>query len=96
MNLAIADAETLAQGMIARYRHGDESILGDYSARRLPSVWAAQEFSDWMLNLIHAPAPHAPDRAFREQLRLARLRRLADAGTHAAAFAQTYVGSGRG
>jgi hypothetical protein len=27
--------------------------LADYSSRRLPAIWRTQEFSNWMLTLLH-------------------------------------------
>jgi p-hydroxybenzoate 3-monooxygenase len=55
MNLAILDALELGLALRERYtedRRGKR--LADYSSRRLPSVWRTQEFSNWMLTLLHA------------------------------------------
>lgn len=89
MNLAIADAITLADAMIAYFLEREEVLLDSYSATRLPDVWQAQEFSDWLLQLLHRPAG---DDAFQQRLRLARLDLLDRASAFATLFAHRYVG----
>ena len=56
MNLAIADAVELAQGLIERFGAGagDGDRLARYSETRLPAIWRIQAFSRWMLRLILA------------------------------------------
>ena len=60
MNMAIQDAIELAAGLCECYgdaANGDR--LGGYSASRLPDIWRHQEFSNWMLSILHAgPAGH--------------------------------------
>jgi p-hydroxybenzoate 3-monooxygenase len=53
MNLAIQDAVELAHGLIERFgpKHQDQRLLA-YSQTRLPHIWSAQAFSNWMLRLI--------------------------------------------
>ncbi|WP_326598193.1 4-hydroxybenzoate 3-monooxygenase [Streptomyces sp. NBC_01803] len=94
MNLAIADAIALAGALLRRYRDGDRGALDAYSARRLPQIWRAQEFSDRLLRLLHLPPGKDGDAGFSLRLRLAAIERLGRPGPHAAAFAHDYVGSG--
>ncbi|MCR8846421.1 4-hydroxybenzoate 3-monooxygenase [Paenibacillus sp. SC116] len=91
MNLAIADAEVLAEAFIAYYRNGDETQLNTYTEARLPHVWQTIEFSDWMLRLIHN-LEESGSRTFSDRLRRARLERLCEQGDYAATFAANYVG----
>jgi p-hydroxybenzoate 3-monooxygenase len=84
MNLAIQDA--LELGLALRERYADDphgTRLADYSNKRLPAIWRMQEFSNWMLTLLHAglsqPDSRARDRRsgdpseFAYRLRRARL-----------------------
>lgn len=91
MNLAIADAGALAEALIAHYRCGNDELLDSYSSTRLAEVWQAQEFSDWLLHVLHRPNA-GPDHAFQQKLRLARLDQLECSTAVAATFAQRYVG----
>lgn len=92
MNLAIADAAILGEGLIAHFSDGDEALLRGYTAARLPDVWRAQEFSDWLLQLIHGPVPGSEDEAYQGQLRRARLEQLEHSRLFAENFARRYVG----
>ena len=67
MNLAIQDAVELAHGLIEHFgpKHEDQRLLA-YSQTRLPHIWRAQAFSNWLLHLITSlqdgrePADAAP------------------------------------
>jgi p-hydroxybenzoate 3-monooxygenase len=62
MNLAIADAVELAQGLIERFASTGSSNggrLDRYSETRLPAIWRTQAFSRWMLRLILAGSDEA-------------------------------------
>jgi p-hydroxybenzoate 3-monooxygenase len=53
MNLAIQDAVEVARGLIDRFgARQDERRLLRYSKTRLPDIWRAQAFSNWMLGLL--------------------------------------------
>lgn len=91
MNLAIADADDLAQSLVARLRDGDGGLLDGYGARRLPDVWQSQEFSDWLLHLLHGPLT-ATAIDYERRLRSARLEQLEHSAAFAQAFARRYVG----
>lgn len=85
-NLAIMEAEVLAAA-IAAALHGDERPLAAYSRTCLPRVWRAQEFSRWMIDLLHPQAD-----GFHSALRRARLDSLRDCRAHQNFFAEQYVG----
>ncbi|HEX7306813.1 4-hydroxybenzoate 3-monooxygenase [Lentzea sp.] len=85
-NLAIMEAEVLASALTSALR-GDERPLAAYSRTCLPRVWRAQEFSRWMIDLLH---PQADD--FHRALRRARLDSLRDSRAHQDFFAEQYVG----
>jgi len=92
MNLAVQDAEELAQGLRTFYTSRDESRLRRYSATRPPRVWQAMEFSNWMIEVMHAASTDRPDAAYTLRLQEARLEHLARKGSFAANFAEAYVG----
>ncbi|MFD9704882.1 4-hydroxybenzoate 3-monooxygenase [Lentzea sp. NPDC059081] len=85
-NLAIMEAEVLASALTAAL-HGDERPLAAYSRTCLPRVWRAQEFSRWMIDLLHGPQDD-----FHRALRRARLDSLRDCRAHQNFFAEQYVG----
>lgn len=87
MNLALHDAEVLADAVTRYHRTGDETGLRSYSEVCLRRVWRAQEFSQWMVFMIHrSPEP------FLSRLGQARLEHLIASGSSAGYFAQNYVG----
>ena len=92
MNLALADAAIFAEGVRAFYERDDESLLASYSQRCLQRTWRAQEFSYWLLHLVHASMVGQQDADFMHQLQLARLERLRMSLASAASFAEDYVG----
>ncbi|MEY2445536.1 MAG: p-hydroxybenzoate 3-monooxygenase [Ilumatobacteraceae bacterium] len=60
MNLAIADAVELAQGLVEQFgASNDGTRLAAYSETRLPVIWRVQAFSRWMLRLILAGSDEA-------------------------------------
>jgi p-hydroxybenzoate 3-monooxygenase len=95
MNMAIQDAVELACGLAERYgNHASADRLASYSAVRLPVVWRYQEFSRFMLGLLHAGlgSPSGGDRAFSHALRRACLERLVGDPDYGRWFARAYVG----
>jgi p-hydroxybenzoate 3-monooxygenase len=91
-NLAIMAAEVLARALADALVRNDEHALAAYSRTCLPRIWRAQEFSHWMIDLLHDPAEGSPDAGFRRSLRRARLDSLRDSVTHQEFFAENYVG----
>jgi p-hydroxybenzoate 3-monooxygenase len=103
MNLAIQDALELGLALRERYAndaHGNR--LANYSNRRLPAIWRAQEFSNWMLTLLHAGMSQSdssnPNRRLGElsefsyRLRRARLQELIANPQLRGWFAHAYAG----
>lgn len=91
-NLAIMQAEVLARALTEVIATDDEQALRAYSRTCLPRIWRAQEFSHWMITLLHGPAAAEPDAGFRRVLRRARLDSLRDSRAHQDYFAENYVG----
>lgn len=91
-NLAIMEAEILAGAMVDALTHGDDRALAAYTRTCLPRIWRAQEFSHWMIDLLHAPASAVPDVEFHSALRRARLDSLRESSAHQNFFAERYVG----
>jgi p-hydroxybenzoate 3-monooxygenase len=101
MNLAIQDAHELGLAIRERYRDGSEQRLASYTATRLPAIWRTQEFSNWMLTLLHASVSlqptgqrGKPDESsdFAYRLRRARLQELIDNPNLSRWFAHAYAG----
>jgi p-hydroxybenzoate 3-monooxygenase len=90
-NLAVMEAEVLAHALTACLVHDDEKPLTRYSATCLPRVWRAQEFSHWMLSLLHGPTEDGPEADFLRALQRARLESLRNSSTHQALFAENYI-----
>jgi p-hydroxybenzoate 3-monooxygenase len=95
MNMAIQDAIELAAGLCERY--GDAASgdrLGNYTASRLPDIWRYQEFSNWLLGILHAgPAGQMDKPDFIHRLRRARLDRMINDPVYARWFGRSYSGS---
>ena len=94
MNLAIQDAIELGLALRERYTADPGGKrLADYSDRRLPAIWRTQEFSNWMLTLLHAGMGQsgAPSE-FAYRLRRARLLELIGNPPLSRWFAHTYAG----
>ena len=103
MNLAILDALELGLALRERYtedRRGKR--LDDYSNRRLPAIWRTQEFSNWMLTLLHASVDRSAitgsnrrsdePSEFAYRLRRARLQELIGNPELSRWFAYAYAG----
>jgi p-hydroxybenzoate 3-monooxygenase len=91
-NLAIMAAEILAKALVGKLRYADEHALARYSADCLPRIWRAQEFSHWMINLLHGPSGDDADAVFLRSLQRARLQSLGSSRAHQDFFAENYVG----
>ncbi|GLY43161.1 4-hydroxybenzoate 3-monooxygenase [Amycolatopsis sp. NBRC 101858] len=88
-NLAIMAAEVLAAALADALLRDDERALAAYSRTCLPRIWRAQEFSHWMIGLLHDPAGAG---TFGSALRRTRLDNLRDSRAHQDFFAENYVG----
>ncbi|WNV87129.1 4-hydroxybenzoate 3-monooxygenase [Umezawaea sp. Da 62-37] len=91
-NLAIMEAELLARALVDALVRDDHSGLAAYSRTCLPRIWRAQEFSRWMIDLLHCPPAATADADFQCALRHARLDSLRDSHAHQNFFAEHYVG----
>ncbi|AXK33730.1 4-hydroxybenzoate 3-monooxygenase [Streptomyces armeniacus] len=92
LNLAVEDVTVLSEAFHAWYSDGDRALLDGYSDRRLPSIWEAEEFSDWMAGLLHRP-PEG-DR-YGARLQRARLDAVVNSPASGRQFAERYVGLAR-
>ena len=88
LNLAVNDARLLATAMSNWYRTGSAEQLESYSRTALRRVWRAQDFSNYMTQLLH----DLYDGAFQERLQLARLEYLERSEAAATSLAENYAG----
>ncbi|MGW2371808.1 MULTISPECIES: 4-hydroxybenzoate 3-monooxygenase [Kitasatospora] len=91
-NLAVLEAELLAEALIDELAHHDSRALDRYSRRCLEHIWRAQEFAHWMIQLLHAPAGPDEGSYFHEAMRRSRIESLRTSRTHQDWFAENYVG----
>ncbi|MGW0797980.1 4-hydroxybenzoate 3-monooxygenase [Streptomyces sp. NPDC002692] len=91
-NLAVLEASVLAQALIDELTAGDSAGVDTYSARCLPHIWRAQEFSHWMIGLLHGPSGADGESLFHNSLRRARLTSLRTSRSQQDWFAEHYVG----
>ncbi|MGY0021574.1 4-hydroxybenzoate 3-monooxygenase [Streptomyces sp. cg35] len=91
-NLAVLEAELLAQALIDDLTRGDATGLDTYSARCLARIWSAQEFSHWMIGLLHSPSGADSESPFENRLRRARMTSLRTSRSQQDWFAERYVG----
>lgn len=91
-NLALMEAEILAKALIAAHDERDTTALDRYSAECLPRIWRAQEFSHWLITLLHSPVGYDDEAVFQRALRDARLESLRTSRAHQDFFAESYVG----
>ncbi len=93
-NLAVLEAEILADALVDDLVHGDSKGLDAYSTRCLAHIWRAQEFSHWMIRLLHRPSSGEAggSAAFHDSLRRARLSSLRTSRSQQDWFAEQYVG----
>ncbi len=88
LNLAVNDARLLAAAITAYYRTGSTAAVDAYSDTALRRVWRAQDFSNYMTQLLH-DLGHGP---FDRKLQLARLEYLGRSRAAATSLAENYAG----
>ena len=88
LNLAVNDVRLLAAALSDRYTGGDQTGLDDYSTTALRRVWRAQDFSNYMTQLLH----QLGGGDFERQLQLARLDYLSRSRAAATSLAENYAG----
>ncbi len=88
LNLAVNDARLLAAALTQFYSSHSEQRLDSYSRTALRRVWRAQDFSNYMTQLLHdlGQGPYAA------RLQLSRLARLSQSSAAATELAENYVG----
>jgi p-hydroxybenzoate 3-monooxygenase len=88
LNLAVNDVRLLAPALVALLDDGDEAALDRYSTAALRRVWRAQDFSNYMTQLLH----DLGGGPFEHGLQLARLDYLERSEAAARSLAENYVG----
>jgi p-hydroxybenzoate 3-monooxygenase len=88
LNLAVNDARLLATALIEWYDTGSRSRLEQYSETALRRVWRAQDFSNYMTQLLHDLGRGPFDR----KLQLSRLEYLERSRAAATSLAENYAG----
>jgi p-hydroxybenzoate 3-monooxygenase len=89
LNLAVNDVRLLATAMAARFADGDDTLLAAYSENALRRVWRAQDFSNYMTQLLHRLDDGDP---FGARLQLSRLEQLKRSEAARRNLAENYVG----
>ena len=85
MNLALGDIRVLASALVAQLFEGDERLLDAYSATCLERVWRAEEFSNYMTQMLHPS-----DDDFENGVQRARLRQAVTTREAATVLARNY------
>jgi p-hydroxybenzoate 3-monooxygenase len=88
LNLAVNDVRLLAAALAAHYADGSRERLDAYSATALRRVWRAQDFSNYMTQLLH----DLGGGPFQQGLQLSRLDYIARSEAAARSLAENYVG----
>lgn len=88
LNLAVNDARLLAPGLAAVIRDHNAKTLDGYSEAALRRVWRAQDFSNYMTQLLH----DLGGGPFERRLQLSRLEYIERSEAAARSLAENYVG----
>jgi p-hydroxybenzoate 3-monooxygenase len=88
LNLAVNDVRLLAAALGEFYKNGSRAALHRYSDDALRRVWRAQDFSNYMTQLLH----DLGGGAFEKGLQRARLEYLGRSRAAAGSLAENYVG----
>jgi p-hydroxybenzoate 3-monooxygenase len=88
LNLAVNDARLMAAAIVDFYRSGSVDAIERYSETALRRVWRAQDFSNYMTQLLHDLGQEPFDR----KLQLARLEYLDRSEAAARSLAENYAG----
>jgi p-hydroxybenzoate 3-monooxygenase len=88
LNLAVNDVRLLASALTDWFGTGSRTALDAYSQTALRRVWRAQDFSNYMTQLLHDMGGGA----FEQRLQLARLDYLSRSEAAARGLAENYVG----
>jgi p-hydroxybenzoate 3-monooxygenase len=88
LNLAVNDARLLAPALTDLIRNGDAERGDGYTTAALRRVWRAQDFSNYMTQMLH----DLGGGPFQRRLQLARLEYVARSDAAARSLAENYVG----
>ncbi len=88
LNLAVNDARLLAPALTDLIRDGDAERADGYTTAALRRVWRAQDFSNYMTQMLH----DLGGGPFQRRLQLARLEYVARSDAAARSLAENYVG----
>lgn len=88
LNLAVNDVRILAAALQRYCEHHSTEALDGYSTAAVRRVWRAQDFSNYMTQLLH----DLGDGEFGRRLQLARLQYLERSEAAATSLAENYVG----
>jgi p-hydroxybenzoate 3-monooxygenase len=88
LNLAVNDARLLAPALTDLIRNGDAELADGYTTAALRRVWRAQDFSNYMTQMLHDLGAGP----FQRRLQLARLEYVARSDAAARSLAENYVG----
>jgi p-hydroxybenzoate 3-monooxygenase len=88
LNLAVNDVRLLAPGLTELIKNGSTQRLDGYTKAALRRVWRAQDFSNYMTQMLH----DLGGGPFQQQLQLARLEYVARSEAAARSLAENYVG----
>jgi p-hydroxybenzoate 3-monooxygenase len=88
LNLAVNDVRLLAPGLAKLVREGRTDVLDGYSTAALRRVWRAQDFSNYMTQMLH----DLGGGPFERQLQLGRLEYIERSEAAARSLAENYVG----
>jgi p-hydroxybenzoate 3-monooxygenase len=88
LNLAVNDVRLLSAALRRYYKDGSTAAIDGYTAAALRRVWRAQDFSNYMTQLLH----DLGDGPFGRGLQLARLQYIERSEAAATSLAENYVG----
>ncbi len=88
LNLAVNDVRLLAPGLTELVKDNKAERLDGYTTAALRRVWRAQDFSNYMTQMLH----DLGGGPFQQQLQLARLEYIAHSEAAARSLAENYVG----
>ena len=91
-NLAVLEAEILARALVDDLAHGDATGLERYSEQCLAYIRRAQEFSQWMIQLLHGAPDSDGGPLLHGPLGPARIESLRTSRSQQDWFAERYVG----
>jgi len=87
MNLALADVRVLSRALVEKLRSNNDALLDAYSDTCLERVWRAEEFSNYMTQMLH---PNYDD-DFENGVQMARLRQAVTSREASTLLARNYV-----